>query len=198
MTAYEILGLQSTASGDEATERYNLLVRKLKETDLSGSPLVNDRDLRLQQIRAAYEEIIYGIQMPAHLTDPYHQVPDIMPVQKLSLSDVEMLINQNRCEEAITQLNNMSENSANREFLLGLAFWRKGINNEALNHLQQAVTMEPGNKNYVEAYTTLQNAVNKVLQDEKNKKNAQIAGGAALVGTGLCASCMCDACSSSC
>jgi tetratricopeptide (TPR) repeat protein len=199
MLSYEILGLKEGASTEEATERYNILTRKLKEADLAGSPLEKNRSVRMQQLRAAYEEIIYGITMPSHLINPFTEEVQLVKISQSPIEQVEKLIDQERFEEAVQQLQAFQDNEKNAywKYLFGLALWGKGMANEAVSFLQQAVAMEPNNQTYIDAYNELQSNINAAIQSEKSKRNAGVATGAALVGTGLCASCMCDACCNS-
>jgi tetratricopeptide (TPR) repeat protein len=199
MTSHEILGLNEGVSTDVITERYNIMIRKLKEADLSGSPLEKDRNVRIQQLRAAYEDIVYGIPMPDHLINPFETAIQLNNVRQSPIEHIQKLIDQERFEEAIQQLQLVSneEKDACWKYLFGIALWGKGLANDAVNFLQQATAMEPDNQAYAEAYRELQGNINAAIQSEKNKRNAEIAGGVALAGTGLCASCMCDACCNS-
>ncbi len=197
MTPYEILGLKEGVAQEEVTERYNILIRKIKEVDLSGSPLEKDRNHRMQQLRAAYDEIIYSIPMPEYLLEPLIQENQLIQVPLSPIENVESLLDQNRYEEAIQVLNTITEQTAYWNFLYGVAQHDKGMIQDSITKLRLAVAMEPDNQTYIEVYNQAQAEINKTIQDAKNQRNAEVAGGAVLVGTGLCATCLCDSCCNS-
>jgi hypothetical protein len=117
MNPYEVLGLREDASVEAATERYNILVRKLKEANLAGSSLEQDRNHRLVLLRAAYDAIVYGIPIPAHLND--FTMPSAPPVVVMNpMEEVAALMDQQRYEEAIRKLDQNNDGFSQMELLV--------------------------------------------------------------------------------
>lgn len=197
MKPHEILGLRENATVDEATDRYNRLVRQLKEADLSNSPLQKDREFRLLQLRAAYDSIVYNIPFPDHL----NQVPGIETGEDDKApslySKAEKDIDDKQYDSAIRSLDTMQEHTAYWNYLYGFSLACKGMIYDAAHYLQQAVALDPSDADFKAALVALEQDIEAAREEEKRIKKqeaAKTAATATLCFAGSCASCACDSC----
>ncbi len=199
MNPYEILGLREGSSVEEATQRYNIMIRKLKDAGLSGNVLEKDVNFRMQQLRAAYDEIVYGIPCPDHLNEAIAVVQTEETTSPFL--QIQVLIANERYEETIQRLRLIDSSTAHWRYLYGVALWGKGMAMDALPYLQQALAMEPNNETYRRDFLNLQSQVNTATQQENQRKtDAKVAGaaGAGCCAAGVCGECLCDALCDSC
>lgn len=153
---YKVLGVSPNASDEEIKKTYRRLARKYH-------PDVNPDDKeaarKMQEINAAYEQIknpeksstgSYGSYDPF---GGYRQQSSDDSYQQAALQYLRF----GQYREALNALNNSSTRNARWYYLSALA--NDGLGNQvtALEHIRRAVSMDPGNYEYLQALDRIEN-----------------------------------------
>lgn len=186
---YKVLGLEPGASDEEVKRAYRRLAKKYH-------PDVNPNDAeaarKMQEINAAYEQIKNpDKQQPAGAGgDPFsgtwrrasgqHQ----QSTAEQYRSAARQYIRYGRFQEAINTLNATQERDAEWYYLSALANDGAGNMVTALEHIRRAVSMDPGNEQYLAAL--------RQIESGGGAYREQAAGRGGFGGRGTCASiCSC-------
>lgn len=157
---YEVLGIKEGASEDEIKRAYRELVKKYHPDQYQNNPLSKLAEEKLREVNEAYDFLIknntsrqntsYGGSRSANNSgswgsnDFYNQVKTHINTGNVNLA--EDMLDRNR------------EHSAPWFYLKGLIFMRKGWYDEAYNHIQRAVNMDPTNYEYRSALNSMYNS----------------------------------------
>ncbi|NCB62890.1 MAG: molecular chaperone DnaJ [Clostridia bacterium] len=153
---YSVLGVKSSASEDEVKRAYRELARKYHPDNYQNNPLADLAEEKMKEVNEAYDAInkmrsgggSYGYQSQsasyssASSTGVYAQV--------------RQAINMGNLQQAEQLLRNAPAQNAEWHFLMGSIAYRKGWLDEAAQQYQSAVNMEPGNPEYRQAYSMMQ------------------------------------------
>lgn len=185
---YEVLGIKEGASKEEIKKAYRELVKKYHPDQYRDNPLSQLAEEKMREVNEAYDYLMgtgsktggsqgsggtWGQQGGAGL---YYQV--------------RMHINSGNIGLAENMLNNSSDRSAEWYFLKGLIFLRRGWYDQAITHIQTAVSMDPSNYEYREALNRLNNANRVYRTDAFGRGYSQ--------DMDLCTICQCLWCSDCC
>lgn len=149
MNPYEVLGVREGASEAEIKTAYKELARKYHPDKYVDNPLSDLAEQKMQEINTAYDMLMkgdtgnggnYGSQSGAARSD-------FMQVRR----DIDM----GNLSAAETALGNSSNRNAEWFFLKGVIASRKGWYDEAVNDLQTAVNMDPGNQEFRRHYAAI-------------------------------------------
>jgi len=152
---YEVLGVKEGASKEEIKKAYRELVKKYHPDQYRDNPLAQLAEEKMREINEAYDYLMgtgnktgssesqRGTWSQQGGTGFYYQV--------------RMHINSGNIGVAENMLNNTSDRSAEWYFLKGLIFLRRGWYDQAVTHIQTAVSMDPSNYEYREALNRLHN-----------------------------------------
>lgn len=201
---YKVLGVSPSASDDEVKEAYRNLAKKYHPDQYAESPLNELADEKMKEINEAYDEITN--QRKAGSANAYNQQGGYNQSQGGSYNsvnynansgfqDVRSFINSNRIADAEQILNGVPVDRRNAEwyFLKGSVLYRRGWLDEAKNHFQRAVQMEPNNPEYRAAFNQVMNQGGGAYGGY-NPQQAAPGGCSAcdVCSTLICADCCCE------
>jgi molecular chaperone DnaJ len=150
---YSVLGVQQTASDAEIKKAYRELVRKYHPDNYHNNPLADLAQEKMKEINEAYDMITKnregggGSRSGAYNPGGYTRSQG----GSAEFNQVRAAINSGNLGLAEELLNSASNRNAEWHFLMGSLCYRKGWLDEARRYFQTAVTMEPGNQEYVQA-----------------------------------------------
>ena len=148
---YKILGVSPNASDEEIKRAYRRLA---KQYHPDRNPGDREAARKMQEVNAAYEQIKnpdkgrpgyggYG-HYQSHSSDDRY------------LTAAYNYIRFGRYQEAINTLNAATERSARWYYLSALAHSNLGNQVTALEHIRRAVSMEPGNPEYLQVLNIIE------------------------------------------
>ena len=159
---YQVLGVSRDASDDEIKRAYRRLAKKYHPDVNPGDPVAAKK---MQQINAAYEQIKNpektqsGPGGAGYGYNPYGSYQQ--SYESSSGGQYQQAAYQYICfgrfREAINALQSDSNRNARWYYLSALA--NDGLGNQvtALEHIKRAVSMDPGNREYLDTLTQIEN-----------------------------------------
>lgn len=166
---YNVLGVKPEATDDEVKQAYRALARKYHPDNYQNNPLADLAEEKMKEINEAYETIT---KMRSGGGNSYQQSGSQSYSsggnasyngyqQQRGYSNplyvrVRSAINNGDLYQAENLLAQAPQQDAEWYFLRGSISYRKGWLDEAMAHYQRAVTMDPGNVEYRQAYNMMQ------------------------------------------
>lgn len=152
---YEVLEIHEGASKEEIKIAYKKLVKKYHPDQYSNNPLSDLAEEKLKEINEAYDTLMKntsaGYQSHNgnnHNNNQYNSNdPNIF-------MRIRALIERGNISQAEQLLESTKNRNAEWYFLKGVILLRKGWHDQAFQHINRAVQMDPGNPEY---RTVLQN-----------------------------------------
>lgn len=201
---YEVLGVKEGASMDEIKRAYRELVKKYHPDQYQNNPLSELAEERLKEANEAYDYLMNKFEGRGNARKGWNNSRDVNRDKNSgyngdygsgggydnSFTQVRTAINRGNFFGAENILNNMPERNAEWQYLTGMVFLRKGWYNEAVNHIQMAVNMEPGNFEY-------RDTLNKMSTNNNTYRGASFDRGYRQ-GPDMCSMCQCLICSDCC
>ncbi|MEL4105935.1 DnaJ domain-containing protein [Oscillospiraceae bacterium WX1] len=160
---YSVLGVAPNASDDEIKKAYRELVRKYHPDNYHNNPLADLAQEKMKEINEAYDAVTKGrtggyggsgAGRGGYGGGAYTGSTGSSP----EFTKVRMAINAGNIAQAEELLNASSSRSAEWHFLMGSVCYRKGWLDDAMQYYQTAVSMEPGNQEYVQALNFMSRA----------------------------------------
>lgn len=165
---YQVLGVKPDASDDEIKRAYRELARKYHPDNYQNNPLADLAEEKMKEINEAYDAVTklrasggsggytsggsaYQGQS-AYRQQSYSNDP--------TFARVRTLINSGSLDQAEQLLRGTNSRTAEWYFLAGSVAYRRGWLDEARQNYQIAVNMEPGNAEYRQAYSMMQQGGN--------------------------------------
>ena len=197
---YQVLGVSRDASDDEIKRAYRRLAKKYHPDVNPGDPVAAKK---MQQVNAAYEQIKnpekaqsnpgQGGYNPYGSYDPFGGFGGYRQ-QSYGSSDSSggqyqqaayQYIRFGRYQEALNALQSDSNRNARWYYLSALA--NNGLGNQvtALEHIRKAVSMEPDNREYLNALDAIQHGGTAYRQQAGNFRGFTW-GGSSLASLCLC------------
>ncbi len=194
---YEVLGIKPDASDEEVKRAYRELARKYHPDNYQDNPLADLAEEKMKAVNEAYNAITRqrsgggGGQAASSWSGGYSggysgQQRGYTSSAGPVYARVRQLINAGNLEEAERTLYEVS-GSKNGEwyFLSGSIAYRKGWLDEAAQNFQLAVQMEPGNMEYRQALSAIQ---------QRRVYNPYGYGGQSSAGCDPCSAYLCLSC----
>lgn len=179
MNPYQVLGVSENASDDEIRSAYLKLVKKYHPDRYTDNPLKDLATEKLKEINQAYDTITkqresagnsgyngshyrssnersYNQWNPGNSGNSgYSGNSSYSGSYSAEFQRVRSALNTNNLNEAMAILNGISLHNAEWNYLYGLVCFRSGDYLQARSSLEQAVSMEPNNSEYRNAYDVL-------------------------------------------
>ena len=174
---YKVLGVSPNASDEEIKKAYRTLAKKYHPDRNPGDA---EAARKMQEINAAYEQIKNPTAQRGGYGG-YGGYSGYGGYQQNSSDQYEKAAYQyilfGRYQEALNILNNMSEKNARWYFLSALA--NDGLGNQvtAYEHIRKAVSMDPGNPEYLQVMEAIQNGGAAYRRQAGNFRGFQMRGG---------------------
>jgi molecular chaperone DnaJ len=192
---YKVLEISPNASNDEIKRAYHELSRKYHPDSYINNPLAGLAEEKFKEVQEAYEQIMQERENGNHSNSSYNSYGQSSYSQNSQEDDLEMnavgnYINARQYREALNALNGISNRNARWFYYSAIANAGTGNNLTASQHAQQAVNMEPGNREYA-------NFLNQFQWQNQRYQNTRYNSGSGL-GTGnfccdlWCADTLCE------
>lgn len=158
---FKILNLQEDATDEEIESAYQELKNKYSKDRFLEGEAGNEAAKMLTKLETAYFEITSARKNNAENGE----------TENMNFSEVEKLIRDNRLNSAQDLLDSYNERNAEWHYLQSVIFYKKNWINESKKQLEIAMSMEPHNNKYSDAYTKLK------LKMEYNDRQFQSGNG---------------------
>lgn len=158
LTAYKVLGLQEGATEDDIKNAYRELAHKYSgENYTAANPLQPEAEAKMAEINDAFDTLM------SYLRTGGPAMTESTPASNDSIGRypaIRKLINSGQADEALAELQAIPYGNTDAEwnFLMGSAYYYKGWLDQALRYFQEAVRLEPGNREYEAALRNLTGA----------------------------------------
>ena len=149
---YRVLGVAETASDEQIKDVYRALSKKY-HPDLNSEGISREEaERKMAEINAAYDEIMRSRRQGGSQGYSYNYN------SSSQFATIRSLINQRRIAQAEELLDGVVQNERNAEwhFLKASVLYSKGWFNDAYNHFETAVRMDPQNREYAAAFNQMQ------------------------------------------
>ena len=146
---YKVLGVSPNASDDEIKRAYRRLA---KQYHPDRNPGDQEAARKMQEINAAYEQI----KNPEKSRPNYGGYSRSYDTGDHYMAAAYNYIRFGRYQEALNILNSVTERSARWYYLSAIAHSGLGNQVTALEHIREAVSMEPDNPEYLRTLNTIE------------------------------------------
>jgi len=157
---YKVLGVSPSASDEEIKKAYREQARKYHPDNYHDNPLSDLAQEKMKQINEAYDSILRMRGGGASGNGSHQQggyTYSSTHGGSGQYAQIQMLIQTGQLDRAEQMLNAMSNRDAEWYFQMGGLYYRKGWLDQARQHIEQAASMEPGNRRYQEAAAQMRN-----------------------------------------
>jgi len=148
---YSILGIPSTATDEEVKKAYREMVRKYHPDNYHNNPLSDLAQEKMKEVNEAYNNIM-SLREGGGGYRPGTGDPGASSGSPEG-DKVRAAINSGAIDLAEELLRNFPARNAEWNFLMGSTCYRKGWLDDAYRYFQAAVSMEPNNQEYRQAFT---------------------------------------------
>lgn len=193
---YEVLGVSPNASDDDIKRAYRELARKYHPDNYQNNPLADLAEEKMKEVNEAYDAITKarstggssGYQSGHTSSRSYGYQGQYSGSS--SFVQVRQLIHMGNLDGAEQLLRGTSQKNGEWYFLMGSIAYRRGWLDEARQNYQIACQMEPGNMEYRQALS--------MMQQGGYSYSTNMAGGQCdsldCCTTMLCLNCLCGGC----
>jgi len=147
---YEVLGVSPDASDDDVKAAYRALAKKYRASEYKTSPLSDIAQRRLQEADRAYNEIIER-RADSHLEELFDIRYDAADAGRGAYSMIRTALYSGELDTAEKLLAAEQNQGAEWHFLMGRFNYKKGWLDQARQHFEKAVELEPNNREYQRA-----------------------------------------------
>lgn len=189
---YQVLGVNPSATDEEIKRAYRSLAQKYHPDKYIDNPLASLAEEKLKEINEAYDTITRQRKNGSASGDPYQSYQNNSYTNTTGgavYNQIRMLIQQRRNDEAISQLDAMSNHDAEWFFLKGMAYYQKGWFDQALNHITTANRMDPSNREYATALARMSGQNQQYRTGQGNGSNVDMCSCCSNL---ICADCCCE------
>ncbi len=178
MNPYEVLGVSPNADEETVKKAYKELVKRYHPDKYVNNPLADLAAEKMKEINQAYDIIINKKSTTPNSGESYRGYnggyggySNAQP----TFSTVRRLIQMNNVMQALMMLQQLPK-TAEWYYLSGLANVKAGRYTDGIRYMEQAVRMEPGNREYSDTLNSIRN----------RSTEYQTGGGMYGGGMGLC------------
>lgn len=158
---YKVLGVSSSADDEEIKRAYRELARKYHPDNYQNNPLADLAEEKMKEVNEAYDAVNKmrsgggsSYQTSYQRQSSYQQ--NRAYTGGSVYAQARQAINLGNFSQAEQLLQSAPAQNAEWHFLMGSIAYRKGWLDEATQHYQMAVNMEPGNPEYRQAFNMMQ------------------------------------------
>lgn len=187
--AYEILGLNTSASREEIDAKYKELRDKYQKDRFLPGEEGEEASEKLQQIEVAYRDILASIEESQQQTRTF--------TDDASYDEVQRLISDNKLNEAQALLDARETRDAEWHYVQSILFYKQNWFLESKKQLELACQMEPSNERYKQSLDKLTKilASNTISPDQLRTTSRPMDEGPRVgAGNGTCTGSTCGDC----
>lgn len=201
MNPYKVLGVSEGASQEEIRAAYRALVKKYHPDKYSDNPLKELATEKLKEINEAYDMLTKKSTASSSYDNStsyggaYSGSGSAYSGPNSSeFARARLFINQNNLQGAKQVLDSLSIRNAEWYYLYGMVYLRQGWYDKAREYIKRAYEQEPGNAEYRNAYTALNNSGNPYGRTTYGNQGGYGGGvdGCDVCSSLLCANCCCN------
>jgi len=182
---YEVLGIKEGASKEEIQRAYRQLVKQYHPDQYGDNPLRTLAEERLREINEAYETLKSSHSSSynkSHYSSSTHHSSSsdnssYSNNSNYSYNDIRMDIQRGYLDNAYNKLNNMNLRDAEWNFLMGVVYMKRGWYDGAHGYLENAVSMDPSNHEYRNAFNSLSHGNHHYRNVYNNRRGGGMFGG---------------------
>lgn len=203
MDPYKVLGVSPTATDEEVKRAYRELARKYHPDNYVNNPLADLAKEKMQEINSAYDTIMKqrrsGSSYSASTSGPSYgggtgsarsqQYSGYSGPNASIYTQVRNAINVGNVSLAEELLSRVSQRDAEWHYLRSNVCYRKGWFDEAMQEINQACAMAPGNSEYERMRTVLSSS-----QMYGGYRPTQQSDALDCCAQLLCLNCLCNCC----
>lgn len=193
---YEVLGISQNASDEEIKKAYRNLARKYHPDNYQNNPLADLAEEKMKEINEAYDLITKnrsgGGQYSGYSSGSAYQSSGYQNYGS-EFAQVRQHINSGNLDTAEQILQGCAVKTGEWYFLMGSIAYRRGWLDEARQNYQIACRMEPGNMEYRQALSMMQNGG---YGYHTNQMSGSTCDAADCCTTLMCMNCLCGGCGS--
>lgn len=158
---YAVLGVSRTASDDEIKKAYRDLARKYHPDNYANNPLADLAQEKMKQINEAYDTICKerasggAAQYAYSASQAQNSYSHSSGANEAIYARVRSFMNAGDYTSAASLLNGVSNRDAEWHYLMGFVCYRRGWMDDAARYMRSAVSMDPSNPEYRQAYNTI-------------------------------------------
>lgn len=193
---YTVLGVDSNASDDEVKKAYRELARKYHPDNYQNNPLADLAEEKMKEVNEAYDAITKmrsggGSSHSGGYQSGYQSRQSYQSSSDSSFARVRQLINSGNLDMAEQMLQGSAKNGE-WYFLMGSIAYRRGWLDEARQNYQIACQMDPGNMEYRQALSMMQQGG---YAYRTNDVMGSSCDGTDCCTSLMCMNCLCGGCS---
>ena len=177
--AYEILGLNETATREEIDARYRELREQLQRDRFLPGEAGEEASEKLQQLEVAYRDITIELE---EKTQAQNFSDDV------DYTDVQKLIKEGKLDEAQKLLDERVSRDAEWHYIQSILFYKRNWFLESKKQLELACEMEPDNMRYKQSLDKLTKrlASNTISPDQMRTSSRPMDDGPQMNSTDAC------------
>jgi molecular chaperone DnaJ len=148
---YEVLEIREGADKEEIKEAYRKMVKKYHPDQYINHPLSSLAQEKMKEVNEAYETLMGGGEGNPHKDHPGQSYYDDSSPDTVMYQQVRTYIQTGNLQEGDRILDRIANRGAEWNYLKGSIMVRRGWYDQALQHFQVAVALDPGNPEYYQA-----------------------------------------------
>lgn len=196
---YEVLGVSRGADQAEIKKAYRELVQKYHPDKYAGNPLEDLAQEKMKEINEAYDTITKGAGQSTYnsgnssggysgnYSGNYNSGTD-------GFEEVRRLIRMGKYQEAESTLDGLGVRNGEWYYLKGVIAMRRGWMDEAKQNFRIAMSMDPSNAEYQNAYHSASGTGTYSYRQTQQTQKTDTDDCCDLCSTLLCLNCLCSSC----
>ncbi|MDR1620076.1 MAG: DnaJ domain-containing protein [Clostridiales bacterium] len=204
MNPYKVLGVSEDATQEEIRKAYRGMVKKYHPDKYADNPLKELANEKLKEINEAYEMLTKKNTASSSATSGADRAYGgysgsggaYSGPNAAEFARARNYINQNNLQAAKLILDGLQVRNAEWYFLYGIIYLRQGWHEKAREYLSRAYEQEPGNAEYRNAYTAINNAGSpfRTYGGQSGSAGEPDCSPCNICSTLICLDCMCGPC----